>query len=118
MIKPKFYFLLSVLVTVGCSASMVSSPGQNTSASKFAPANENSRPGLIKYLNQGAASVISQRREDAYQQMYESCGGKYKIDSEGPRNEGGMAVPMAGGGTAWMESEYWFISFSCLNGSS
>jgi hypothetical protein len=93
---------------------MVNSPGASSLPSAYAPVNEQSRPGLIKYLNQGAASVIAKRREDAYRQMYEACGGRYNIDAEGPVGGEGYIMPMTGGGYLTAQSEYWGISFSCL----
>ncbi len=101
------FFLLT-----GCTtAQMLSSP--NSGSSEFAPMNESSRTGTIKYLNQGASFVIIGRREDAYRQMYEACKGKYKIESEGPRSEGGVATPV-GNQAFYSSSEYWYITFKCI----
>ena len=61
------------LMIAGCSASMVSGPGSGGTGSPYAPVNEMRRPGLIKYLNQGAGSVVAERREDAYRQMHAAC---------------------------------------------
>jgi len=70
-------------------------------------------PGTVKYLNQGADFIIKKRRESAYKQMYETCGGKYKIESEGPRSEGGMAIP-AGNAVMYGDSQYWYITYKCI----
>lgn len=53
--------VIAGLVTLtGCvSADMVSSPGVS---SAFAPINASTRPGLVKYLNDGAAFVREKRR--------------------------------------------------------
>ena len=91
---------------------MVSTHGNNNSL--YAPINEqDTKGGLIKYLNQGADSVIEARREDAYMQMHSFCNGAYQIVSEGPRNEGGIAAPV-GRGFLYSESQYWYISFKCV----
>jgi hypothetical protein len=91
---------------------MVSAPG-STSPSPYAPVNESSRGGVIKYLNQGASVVKRKRREDAYKQMFDACRGKYRIDAEGPRTEGGVVIPV-GGVAAIEDSQYWYIQFSCI----
>jgi hypothetical protein len=90
---------------------MVSPPG--TSSSTYAPLNEQSRSGIIKYLNQGAPSVIRDRREDAYKQMYQACGGFYTIDAEGPKVEGGVVTSMPTG-LVYAQTQYWYIQFSCV----
>ncbi len=96
---------------IGCSATMVSTHGNSTS--KYAPSNEKDHSGgLIKYLNQGGSSVIKSRRDDAYKKMYEYCGGNYKITSEGPRDEGGSAMPV-GNMVVYDNDQYWYIGFEC-----
>ncbi len=97
----------------GCVATMVNAPGD--SGSPHAPVNEQSRGGTLKYLNQGADFVIKDRRADAYKQMYQSCKGKYRIDSEGPKAEGGYATKISDSAVAWGETSYWYIQFSCVN---
>lgn len=99
---------------LGCSATMVNSPGMARSLSPYAPVNEASRGGVVKYLNQGASSVVRQRRDDAYRQMYTACGGSYRINAEGPNAEGGVVIPIQGGGAMWTQSQYWYIQFSCV----
>jgi len=94
----------------GCaSADMVSSP---YSGSAYAPSNEGSRAGVVKYLNDGAAFVRKQRRDDAYKQMFAACNGHYRIDAEGSSPEGGASIA-SGSSTYWMQSNYWYIQFSC-----
>lgn len=80
--------------------------------SAYAPTNDSQRPGLVKYLNQGAEFVIKARREDAYKKMFESCDGKYKIVNEGQQADGGSMTPV---GNSYMYSQfnYWYISFIC-----
>lgn len=95
---------------------MVSKPG-NTAPTKYAPVNEASRDGVIKYLNQGLGSIREKRREDAYKQMSQSCGGAYRIDAEGPRAEGGYVTPV-GNSAAYSDSQYWYIQFSCVKAAT
>jgi hypothetical protein len=99
----------------GCAATMVNAPGGATN-SRYAPTNEASRGGVIKYLNQGADFVIQNRREDAYKQMFNACNGKYKIDAEGPQSEGGMVLAMSPGSAMIGDNQYWYIQFSCQKG--
>ena len=58
--------------------------------SPYAPINERARGGVIKYLSDGASFVVRRRRDSAYKQMYESCGGVYRIIAEGQKVEGGV----------------------------
>lgn len=104
-------FVVAITLTA-CTAQMVSSPGM-ASSSPYAPVNEVSRGGIVKYLNDGAAFVKKQRRENAYKQMHSICSGKYRIDTEGPKSEGGAVMP-TGAGALWFESQYWYIQFSCI----
>ena len=106
------FALLAILFITACGAQMVQAPGA-VSSSQYAPVNEASRSGVMKYLNEGASSVIERRREDAYQQMHSACNGKYRIDAEGPRAEGGAIVPM-GSSAMYFDSQYWYIKFSCV----
>jgi len=104
-----------VMLLTSCAAQMVTKPGGASGSSKYAPVNERSRSGLVKYLNEGAESVRKKRREDAYKQMYEACGGDYRIDSEGPSVEGGVVAPI-GNSAMVITSQYWYIQFSCVDG--
>lgn len=106
------YIVLSAFLS-GCAASMVSGPGGSDDL-EYAPVNEGQRPGLVKYLNQGADFVIKGRRADAYKQMHDSCNGPYKIDSEGPQSEGQVGVAAASGMFASVGNQYWYIRFSCV----
>jgi hypothetical protein len=95
---------------------MVLPPG-SSSSSPYAPVNEAARPGIIKYLNHGADSVIKQRRESAYHQMFSACNGKYRIDAEGTKSEGGQVIAMPtpmGSSAMWVDTQYWYIQFSCI----
>ena len=49
-----------------------------------------------------------------YRQMYEACGGDYRIDAEGPRVEGGIVAPI-GDSSMVLPSQYWYIEFSCVD---
>ncbi len=102
-----------MVVASGCSATMVSAPGRARAPSAYAPVNDSVQPGLVRYLNQGASSVVNTRREDAYKQMYTSCGGAYRIDAEGPQSDGAAVIPTATGAYI-APSQYWYIQFSCV----
>ncbi|MBC7532454.1 MAG: hypothetical protein H7318_12835 [Oligoflexus sp.] len=104
--------VLAVMSLNACATSqMVSSPGNQSS--EFAPANEVSRPGVIKYVNQGSEWVANNSRKDAYEKMAGACGGKYKIDSEDAQTEGTVAQ-MIGGVSIVSPTLYWYIHFSCV----
>ena len=107
-----FSILAIAIALTACAAQMVSSPGA-ASTSAYAPVNEASRGGIVKYLNEGADFVRKPRREDAYKQMYSACNGKYRIDAEGPKAEGG-AITVFGDSAFYSESVYWYIQFSCV----
>ena len=103
--------LFATSTLIGCaSAKIVNQPGN--SAAPYAPVNESHRPGVIKYLNEGADFVIKKRRQDAYKKMSYACGGKYSIVSEGPKAKGGSVVPV-GNSMMYLQSEYWYITFAC-----
>ncbi|WP_139348064.1 hypothetical protein [Pseudomonas sp. C9] len=109
--EKSLFVVISIAILSGCmSAEMVSSPN---SGSAYAPVNESSRSGIVKYLNDGATVVRKQRREDAYKQMHDACGGQYRIDAEGSNTEGG-AIINSGTGSFWTQSHYWYIQFSCV----
>ena len=79
------------VIICSCAAQMVNKPGGSVQ-SPYAPTNEMGRTGVVKYLNQGIDAIREERRKDAYRQMYNSCGGSYKIVAEGPRLEGGSVI--------------------------
>lgn len=108
------YISSIALITIllwGCSAHMVVRP--RSEQSEFGPINETERPGIVKYLNAGAQSIRSARRDDAYRKMHHACDGRYKITKEGPRSEGGAIIPI-GSGAVYAESQYLYISFKCV----
>jgi outer membrane biogenesis lipoprotein LolB len=78
----------------------------------YAPRNEQSRPRTVSYLNQGAGFIIKSRRTSSYKKMYQDCGGPYDIISEGPRSEGGVAMPV-GNSSLYSSTEYWYITYQC-----
>lgn len=103
--------LAGAVSLAGCvSADMVSPPN---SGSAYAPVNEGARSGVIKYLNDGADFVRKQRREDAYKQMHQACNGHYRIDAEGANPEGGGVIN-SGPTAFFVQSNYWYIQFSCI----
>lgn len=104
--------LAGILSLTGCAAHMVVNPGAQSN-SPYAPVNEDTRPGIIKYLNADARPVREARRNDAYHQMYEACSGKYRILREGMRLEGGVIMP-AGDGAIYADSQDIYIEFQCV----
>ena len=103
--------LAGAIALSGCvSADMVSSPN---SGAAYAPVNEGARYGIIKYLNDGADFVRNKRREDAYKQMHQACNGRYRIDAEGSNPEGGAFIN-SGSSALFVQSNYWYIQFSCI----
>ena len=74
MLIVRVFSTLSVaIVLTACAAQMVSSPGAS-STSAYAPVNEASRGGIVKYVNDGADFIKKKRREDAYMQMHQQRG--------------------------------------------
>jgi hypothetical protein len=104
--------LPGMIFLIGCAAQMVVNPGSQAD-SPYSPINEASRPGIIRYLSEGAQPVKEARRNDAYRKMYEACGGKYRILREGSRSEGGVVVP-TGSGALYADSQYIYIEFECV----
>lgn len=87
---------------------------------KYAPVNEASRGGVVKYLSDGASFVVKKRRESAYKQMFTSCGGPYRIVREADRPEGVTTITQRMGApdqsTAVSTSttaHYWYIQYAC-----
>lgn len=112
----KIQMLFMLLALNACGSAMVSTRGFSNSPN--APTNEASmKGGKVKYLAQGADSVIRSRRENAYQKMHDTCHGPYKIVSESILNDSGAAVGLPGtpnmavyGGDNWVH-----IDFACEN---
>jgi hypothetical protein len=98
-----------VISLTGCSAQMVQTRG--IEKSQYAPVNEG-KGGTIRYLAQGARSVLDQRRQSAYKQMHDKCGGAYRIVGEQIRSEAGSAMPIMG--VMYYDQERWtYIDFEC-----
>ena len=79
---------------------MVNTAGQ--SSSPYAPVNEQTQPGVIKYSNDGPQFVLKRRRESAFKKMYVSCNSAYRILSEREGTEG--TVP---------SYHFWYIQYAC-----
>ena len=58
-------------------------PGGSQSA--YAPVNETTRPGLLRYVWSDDGETESARRLDAYERMWYACDGKYRILDEEAR---------------------------------
>jgi hypothetical protein len=101
----------AVSVLASCRAHMESRPGSTTA---YGPVNEPTRPGVIRYLNAGARPVREHRRRSAYKQMYQTCGGYYRIDSEGPESPGSTTIRVTPFGVSASTGEWWAIQFTCV----
>lgn len=107
---------IAFLVIAGCGAQLVGRRGQ----SQYGPMYEK-RGGEIKYLREGATAVIEGRRENAYQQMFNECDGRYVVTREWDEGDAPTTNGVArtrGNTTAWSSttysSTYHFIAFECV----
>ncbi len=101
--------LLSLLFLASCAATMNTAP----TVSAYAPKGYKGR-GQMKYLNSGASFIVNSRRENAFKQMHEACGGDYSILGEGNRPDGSIVSPNGFGGLNINQaSEYVYIDFQC-----
>jgi hypothetical protein len=101
----KFFILFSL---VSCStAQMQVMPTR----SQYAPDGD-PRTGEVRYLNAGAASIITERRDDAYKQMYMACDGKYRIVGDRPQKTG-HGTYLVGNSFQTFSDEWVVIRFEC-----
>ena len=82
--------LVAAVAITGCGATLISSAGG--AGSPYAPLNDGTRVGLVKYSIDDPNFVIQRRRNDAYKKMYQSCGGPYVILAEGAAEENGRVI--------------------------
>jgi hypothetical protein len=101
----------TVSVFASCRAHMETPPG---SVERYGPVDEASRPGVVRYLNAGARPVREHRRRNAYKQMYETCGGYYRIDSEGPESPGYTTIRVTPFGASASTEGWWAFQFTCV----
>lgn len=102
-----------LLLLTACSASMVRSAKPDLSPN--APVNESDRIGVIRYKNSGL--FRGKRREDAYRQMRESCGGPYRIVNESETESGALAIATPAGSSVAIAAKpirYWYIAYECV----
>ena len=95
--------ILLLTLLVSCTSVSVTDP----SVPKYAPKGYKGI-GVIKYLNQGMDFIIQTRREDAFESMYNSCGGEYVILSEGNKPDYRHVA-----GNTMYETNYWYITYQC-----
>jgi len=81
--RSAFFALAASLAVSACGATMVNAPGH---AGAYAPVNDADRVGVIKFRDDDL--LREKRRQDAYKQMYQACGGKYAIVDEGESIDG------------------------------
>lgn len=88
------------------------SPGGEKS--EFAPVNEETRPGLIRYVWSEDRETEHARRMEAYETMWRACDGKYKLLDEEARSEptGLLTTPNGNGHVTTIT--YWYIEFECV----
>ncbi len=91
--------LIALMFLAGCAtANMVEERG----TSQYAPSNE-VPGGRVTYKLNGADFIVRARREDAYKQMHEKCGGSYRIIGEQDAGAGSVSV---GGATTYGHSAF------------
>jgi hypothetical protein len=107
----KYLHILSIIFLLSsCASEDVSIPTRSQYAPKgYVP------KGMVKYLNQGADSIIAERKEDAFKKMSTNCNGNYRIINEGPNEEGGVITKISASSSMLSSSQYWYISYECLN---
>jgi hypothetical protein len=105
----KWTIALGCLFLFGCSTASLDT--RFSKGSPNAPINE-INGGIVSYLNQGAKSVIQDRRQDAYRKMHDACQGPYKILQEGEQLGEGMATPI-GDSVIYTQERRWQIKFEC-----
>lgn len=118
----------AVVLLTGCtSADMLQRPGDKVS-SAYGPVNQEDTAdfGVVRYLNEGVSAVIESRRNDAYKQMYNQCGGKYELLDEASTARGSGTYtpsPLSGAGGAFVDgmasarafgSSYTYIKYRCV----
>lgn len=104
------YLVCMVLLLTGCAtANMLKRPGN---VNKYAPVDERPLPGSIEYLNQGSATEVRSRREDAFRQMHQTCNMKYKILTERLR-DGETDVRLVDGSAVYTTEKFNVITFQC-----
>ncbi len=107
---------------LGCSAQMMNSPTASSGASRFAPVRRSTPEiSVIKYSADGAPFLVQQRKDDAYRQMYTSCGGSYEILREELVKDGAQATafdtPVLGLAVTSVVAQplsSWMIQFKCV----
>lgn len=95
---------------------MVRAPGSVPQYSAYGPVDQG-RPastGLVAFLANGANFVVKARRENAEKQMYDACGGRYRIVAEGPQQSGGTVTRVLPGYYQYTPNTYWYIQFMCV----
>ncbi|MGE3608026.1 MAG: hypothetical protein AB7I27_00460 [Bacteriovoracaceae bacterium] len=107
--------IMSAIMLTSCATStMIQNPRD---VPKYAPKGYK-QTGSVKYLNQGADSVIADRRNDAFKQMYESCNGDYRVISESNQaTTRTISSNGYGGLNAYDGNHYMFIDFECVGES-
>lgn len=115
MRMPVSIYVLLLSSVLGCARAYVATETRKTD-SAYAPINEKNG-GTVLYLNEGMASVKKRRRQNAYEKMFKSCNGPYKIVNEHTTNkqEASFSVPAGFPGTRYESNQdYVYIDFECV----
>jgi hypothetical protein len=106
---------LLVLALAGCGAQSVRRPIL-VEDSPYAPLNNYAaKDGVVKYANEGIGAIVSARREAAYKEMFDACGGRYEILEETDGHEGAVATSIGASAVAVPVGMH-YIRYRCASG--
>lgn len=116
--KVRLMVLVSLFLLPACATSrMVYTRGNSSDPN--APINE-TRGGMVSYLNDGARSILEERRKDAYKKMHDFCQGNYEIMKESLGSDGSFSLTTpgpAGYMTNSYSDTYRYLEFNCVAGN-
>lgn len=101
----------------GCSATLVKSPFESSIPAQYAPRNESPQNyGVVRYLTDGASSVVKSRIKSAYKTMYDTCNGNYDVLGTGNTESMPVYTATKSGGNVYITGasfHYKYIYFKC-----
>jgi len=106
-------FLCLVVLGVGCKTANLT---EIRGGSAYAPVNERSG-GKIEYRSTGSLRDDQERRENAYQQMYQQCGGAYRIVTEADETGGAVTARVSHSVATTSFRHTRVIDFECIDAS-
>lgn len=105
------------VVLAGCSATLVKSPFESNIPTQYAPRNESpDNYGVVRYLTDGASSVVQSRIKSAYKTMYDTCNGNYNVIGTGNTESMPVYTATKSGDNAYITGasfHYKYIYFKC-----